>query len=265
MPLNTAPSLITDRCLLVFDIHQNVRWLDRILNRELDSVSHVLLGGDYFDAYSPEAEGAQVMAQRLWALRRQLDRKLTVLLGNHDIQYLEALPWALQGIEPEFSLRHALGGLFSHHKAQEIAGVLKQDFWDECRLFQMVNGHFISHAGMREDLWPGGLRGSDALKRLDLHCREVLRNLDQDHPILSTGFNLGGTTPLGGITWLDFDYEYKEGELPWPQIVGHTAPLNRSLKGIDRARQKGDAWCLDGCQTVYGILSRDGLFEPRCI
>lgn len=265
MPLNSKPLITTDRCLLVFDIHQNVRWLDRILNRELDSVTHVLLGGDYFDAYSSEADGAGAMAQRLRSLREQLDSKLTVLLGNHDIQYLEALPWAVEHIQPEFNLRHAIGEQFSYHRAQEIASILSPSFWNECRLFQMVNGHFVSHAGMRANLWPGGLRGSDALKRLDLHCTEVLKNLDEDHPILATGFSRGGSTPSGGITWMDFDFEFQENELPWPQIVGHTAPINPNLKGLDRARRKGDTWCLDGCQSVYGILSCDGSFEAKVI
>ncbi|MCC5836063.1 MAG: metallophosphoesterase [Opitutales bacterium] len=118
--LNSEARLLTDRCLLIFDIHQNIRWLQRILQRELDQVSQVVLGGDYFDPYSAEADTAGRTAETLLSLRGQLGDRLTVLLGNHDIQYLEALPWLGLHEDPADFLRYSVGSEFRVDRAGEI-------------------------------------------------------------------------------------------------------------------------------------------------
>jgi len=75
----------------------------------------------------------------------------------------------------------------------------------------------------------------------------------EDHPLFSPGKARGGTQPVGGPLWLDWDEEFTDA-LPLPQLVGHT---------VGKApRQKGRSWCVDCRQTVYVVL-QDGVPEMR--
>ena len=51
------------------------------------------------------------------------------------------------------------------------------------------------------------------------------------------------------MLWCDWNEEFVD-DLPFPQIVGHTADA--------KPRRKGRSWCLDCGQTHYGVLEADG-------
>jgi hypothetical protein len=50
--MNTRIQVETDTCPLVFDPHQDLDWMRSVIERERSSVSHVLLGGEYFGMFS---------------------------------------------------------------------------------------------------------------------------------------------------------------------------------------------------------------------
>jgi hypothetical protein len=261
--------LHAQRCLVIPDIHQDFAWVERILAREnadgvvSDSSSapaaptppdRIVFLVDYFDSHRKPTERASVADTCAWldTARRRFGERAVFLLGNHDIQYLEARPACLARRTPRF-LGTKCGSAFTHNTAKRIAKDLSPEFWSAARLFVCVNGWLLSHAGLAPAHWPAAPTPNESLAVLDRQCRAALDALTLRrpvHPLLAAGRVRGGDAPVGGITWLDWDDEFKDA-LPLPQIIGHTA----SESG---ARQHDRSWCLDGAQTCYGVLTATG-------
>lgn len=250
----------TDTALLIFDPHQDSEWIQRILAKERSSISHLILGGDYFDAKSDRAGTSGEMCDLLLSLRQEFGERLTLLWGNHDIQYLEALPAMRQRRNPR-NFYYKIPGDYTNSQAKKIAKRLPDDFIQSGKLFAEINGHLISHAGLAPEFWPEAPDRETALHQLEEQCNAALLNLaHRDFKLLQSGATRGGTQPIGGMTWLDFNEEFEDA-LPLPQIFGHTPAFSDSLK--ERARQNGRSWCLDGAQTIYGLLSAAGELTIR--
>jgi len=236
-----------DKCLLIPDVHQDIPWLDRILGRETDW-GRVIFLGDYFDSKQPLRlrTGVGATCDYLNKLHRELGNRAVFLLGNHDIQYLEAKP-ACDAHRTPRNLNYKCGSAYSHSAATKIAKGLAPEFWAESRLFVHVNGWLVSHAGVDARLWPKAANVDEALGALEQEAKLALVSMKRGpHPLLQAGRVRGGDADFGGITWLDWDAEFRDA-LPLPQIVGHTS----NTRG---ARQKGRSWCLDGRQSCYGLL-----------
>lgn len=233
--------------LILFDPHEDVRWVRETLEIEAGGFERVVLGGDYFDALFPPDGGGHVeMCRLLLDLRRQYADRLRILLGNHDVHYLE-LRAAFQDRAPFKGSKYTCSG-FSIFKAKAIHEHLPLDFWRDTRLFTIVHGHLVSHAGVAPKFW----KGRDvptALGTLDASCAKALANLGTKSPILSAGRARKGRCAVGGLTWFDWDDEFQDG-LPLPQLVGHSPGT---------LRRKGRSWCADCGQSIYALLNDDEL------
>jgi hypothetical protein len=130
--------------------------------------------------------------------------------------------------------------------------LLPVEFWREAKLCTAVHGWLLSHAGVARAFWPGGST-DEALSRLQTRCATALATFrGSSDSLLLPGPCRGGTQPIGGITWLDWDEEFDDTAIPLPQIVGHTS-------NPGGARQKGRSWCLDGRQTTFALLDEGEL------
>jgi len=241
------------RYLLVFDVHQNIAWLERILEAEKGNYDHLILGGDYFDAYEPPPSTATALdtAAFLNNLLESQGNALTILLGNHDLPYLVASRMANPGF-----FYHPFSDIkgYNTETAKELASVLNPSFWSKAQLFVQAHGFLISHAGVAAKFWPEADSVDASLALLWERGNQALAEAKQRRdPLLEPGRARGGSKQeRGGITWQDWDTEFSDEEIPLPQIVGHT----RSAAG---ARQTDRSWCLDGQQSCYGLLGPDGL------
>jgi hypothetical protein len=115
----------------------------------------------------------------------------------------------------------------------------------------LANGWLISHAGVMPPYWSGDL---DSFLN---GCENAWENFrEKNHLIFSVGESRGGREKLGGPIWCDWHDDFRD-ELPYPQIVGHTYCPNGA--------SKGKSFCIDGGQSVYGILEKDGNFKIKTV
>jgi len=112
--------ITTDKCLIIPDVHQNIAWVRRVLAQEKD-YGHVVFLGDYFDSRMPVKERTGVAATCTYLNERlqALGKRVTFLLGNHDIQYLEAKPACDHHRTPR-NLRYKCGSAYSHAAAANL-------------------------------------------------------------------------------------------------------------------------------------------------
>jgi len=242
----------TKHIVIIPDVHQDIAWVKRILAQETEADLFVFLG-DYFDSHLALKHRTSTAAtcRFLIDLQKHLGERIVFLLGNHDIQYLEARRDCLRHHVPRH-LSYRCGSAFKASAAAKIAKHLPTVFWSNARLFVEVNGWLLSHAGVHSSFWPKRPSVAESLISIQSECEHALRDINHTNdPLLQAGLVRGGEARNGGITWQDWNDEFRD-DLPLPQIVGHTSNPNG-------ARQLGRSWCIDGGQTCYGILTSAGL------
>lgn len=245
----------TETALLIFDPHQDTDWIRRILKQEEGRFTHLLLGGDYFDAKSDRAGSLADISGLLHELLRDYGDNLTLLWGNHDIQYLEVIPSQRQYRNPR-NQNYKIPSNYTNNRAKKLSKLLHDDLLRKGQLFAQINGYIISHAGIAKQFWPSAISIETSLLELKKIADDALLNVaDRSSSLLQAGQARGGTQLIGGLTWLDFNEEFIDG-LPWPQIFGHTPSFDEDI--VSRARKNGRSWNLDGGQTIYGLLRESG-------
>jgi len=223
--MTTKPYAIpSGRTLIIPDIHQDIEWVRSILRQENDNWDHLVFLGDYFDPSENPSEVAPACETAAFLLKLEeiYEDRVTFLLGNHDIPYMEMLLRYESGRMPKFPLNNC--GSFSRIRLGGLMGILRKPFIQRFCLFVECNGWLISHAGVHPKFWSGGLPGvDDPLESLNNLCKIALKKLTEHRvPILGCGAGRGGLQDIGGITWLDWRKEFEDDPRLPPQIVGHT-------------------------------------------
>lgn len=226
-------------------------WVGRILAQENGQFERIVFLGDFFDSFKP-AFSAKRICEHLLSLRDTYD--CTFLIGNHDLQYYAGGHTANRLSVPRMGSSHPYWcSGYSRTTAEAVARHLPRDFVDACKVAVMRHGHLLSHAGVMPSLLP--YTGDDQTSLevfLGKTCVEAVHTLrmDSTNPLWAAGMARGGSARVPGPLWCDFLDEFEDA-LPWPQIVGHTARAG----GV----WKGRSVCLDANQTLYGVLSDEGL------
>lgn len=237
--------------LIFGDVHQNIAWAAEILRREAGNYDAVVFLGDAFDSFlePPKVAGARQTAEFFRKLLFQ--DNFIWLCGNHDLPYLESSYTYNKGYTIRHIKNHCSG--FTKSKANEINKEITPSLWQKLRVFCVVNGWLLSHAGIREKYFRPILTLEDNLAKMHEDFREELTlACFRESYLNEAGFARGGLHEYGSPLWCDFDCEF-EDNLPLKQIVGHT-----SGKDI---RKIGRCFCIDCHQSTYAIISKDG--EPK--
>jgi hypothetical protein len=247
------------RLLVIPDIHQDITFLSRILDREnLDHFDQIILLGDYFDARSDAFAGeaaTRLTAKFLMELVSSYPRKVRLLWGNHDLVYCRLREFVLRvgadGIQ-EKGIDTEMCDLFD--RALWINETWTSEMWFRLELALLQDDVLYSHAGIHPDFWPDGSPEA-ALEDLLMEWEGVIGDLyeREDDPLLQAGKARGGEQSVGGPLWLDWDGEFVD-ELPWRQIVGHSPG--------ETPRQVGRSWCIDCEQTGYAVVE-NGILDYR--
>jgi len=243
------------KTLVIPDIHLDIEWAQGMLDRHRPE--RVILLGDYLDP-SPKARGwgtlyaddglsAQTISWLAGLIKIYAERTV-VLIGNHDAPYF--FPEAQIQIydEPEPTFKTPSYARYVQHEIEalreEIALIRAKALW---YYFDEESGFFFTHAGVSSAVFGDaeGLVTIEGIKRLVDEGMAKAR-AGAYHKAFGIGRTRGGSYPVGGITWLDFNTEFE----PVPglrQVVGHTV----QLAGFGL---KDGNYCLDGMQTTVAII-----------
>jgi hypothetical protein len=233
--------LAADLVLVVPDIHERIRRVERILARYLPQVREVVFLGDYFDSFTrSEASTEATIGFVKSALQ---DPRFTLLLGNHDLHYL----WPhmkCSGWSPNTHLRTKLDFTTSERNALRDL---------PARTAVERHGWLLSHAGVHPHFLAAGPWSLDWLRREAVAAR---READHrvGHWLLGVSRTRGGIRPLGGPFWMDWSEFSDDLRLP-PQLVGHT---ETGWRGV---RTKGRSHCIDTCLRHVALLAPDGALQ----
>lgn len=209
------------KTLIIPDVHQKLQKLDKIL--ENNTFDQLISLGDWFDDFYDTPVHTQKTAEYILKLYSVYGDKFVWLLGNHDVPYLF----------PAMYDYYACSG-----NTREKAKVIKDVFKDttkplgyDVHLAYSVKVDnckdiVLSHAGVSETHFSKPFVESIDYRSVFERCEEALKNTEllARDPVLSAGIARGGVEIVGGITWLDWRYEF-EPISSISQIVGHT-PLS---------------------------------------
>ncbi len=239
-----------DWVLVLTDIHQNVAWAKAVLEREKGNYDKVVWLGDFIDSHHEGGEGI-AGARETAEFWRECVEKDHVLLGNHDAPVMESYSHN-SNYRRKHGLLHACSG-HTQSKSEQFNKVVTWEHWKKVRLFYVVNGWLVSHAGVHPGHWRP-LRTDE--QNLEMLWNDSLEALDQlpfrMHPLLVCGRSRGGEAEVPGLTWQDFFSEFKD-ELPLPQLCGHTH--------AKKIMQCGRSFDIDTGQRTYALIHRDGSVE----
>jgi len=204
------------RSIVISDMHQRHHWVESYLASQ--RYDEVIFMGDYFDGPHDTPQDALETAR--W-LQDSLTKPNRVhLLGNHDVWYGYGCAYA-----------HCSGNTLE--KKEAIETVLTPSDWERCELCHYSQTFLLSHAGIHEHWFSHPIYGTtvDYVNKLCGIGRKNLINGNPD-PIFMAGRARGGGygNRPGGITWLDFNREFKPID-GLNQIVGHTPQASPDSEG----------------------------------
>jgi hypothetical protein len=238
-----------NNCLVISDIHQDINWVKSILEVEKGNYDHLHFNGDIIDSHKKpdKISGARETA----IFYRWLLDNGTVNLGNHDLPYMEFFPYNLKYKDKPFGAASYCSG-FSESKSLKFNKEMTWGAWRKAKTFRVINGWLVSHAGFHLGFWDWSANDNDNLKRLWETSEEWLEKLPYfyNKELFGLGKARGGDAYMGGPFWLDFHYEFKDS-IPMKQLVGHTGCA-------DAVRYQGNSCCIDGHQTFYAIINKEG-------
>lgn len=196
------------RTLSIGDIHARTIWKD-IVEKEFDSVDKVIFIGDYFDTFEKVTYPDQIENMKdILNLKYENPDKVTLLIGNHDIHYLNSYTDSCSGFNPFFK--------------SDINEVLSPEVdKGNIKVVEIVDDYVYTHAGLTKT-WC-------KKNKINLDNLPMINDLLIRHPMAFRfkGFDFYGDDVTQGPLWVRPDSLLKD-RINRKQVVGHTYQ-----KGID--------------------------------
>lgn len=248
-----------NRVLVISDVHQDIRWIKDVMEYEKGGFDRLLFNGDII--HSKLARKFIAGTRETARFYRSLVDTYDVNIGNHELPIMES--WG-----PNSRFSHKRGVInpasgFTKSNSLHFNREMSAEAWAKVTIFRVVNGVLVSHAGFGWKDWYMGPNDFvieklwNESKEAFSHLSALPNDLFRVGPARSKpkhGRELLDPTELpGGPIWKDWESEFSE-DFSIPQIVGHTA-MNETV------RRKGKAYNIDGEQTTYAIINRNGQID----
>lgn len=196
--------------------HHNFRFIRESL--------HVVFVGDYVDSFHVTTPDMVQNLREIVHLAKTFPQHFTLLLGNHDIQYIDT--------------KHRCSGF-----RPEAYFDLRDIFEDNRHLFKAAHLHgniLITHAGLTQRMWN---ICSMFLNKTKLYDWKDPENNIADHlnflyearfePLFYAGFARGGMSMTPGIFWADKRELIADPLEGYSQVVGHTVIRNKEMVSLE--------------------------------
>lgn len=199
------------RLLSISDLHGRDVWK----TVDVNAYDRIVFLGDYTDSYDLDDNTIYVNLSEILALKQRMPDKITLLIGNHDAQYMYYPKYACSGFRPQ--AQEKLTELFVTHRA--------------CFQIAYQQGTYLfSHAGITTR-WLATLLTQTGQARSDFRPSYNLADmLNQAHQqsdqlrdlLFAVGPVRGGYDPYGGPVWADRSESRVDYLTGFHQVVGHT-------------------------------------------
>lgn len=196
--------------LAIGDLHGKSCWQ----SVPFDQYDKIIFLGDYVDGFDHSDQEILDNLHAVIELKISLPRKVSLLLGNHDLQYLHYPSYPCSGFRP--SMQKRLTDVFNKYR----------------KLFQVayqIDRYLFTHAGVSSGwlaTFKSSLEGTLLEKELggfknmaawfnaieDTGYRDILHQV---------GKKRGGTEDYGGISWADREELCARPLMGFHQVVGH--------------------------------------------
>jgi hypothetical protein len=193
--------------VIIGDLHGNDYW--KGIN--IKAYEKVVFLGDYVDHWNMSDLKIEQNLQDVIELKKKHPKKVELLLGNHDVQYLYFPHFMCSGFRP--SMQRLLTFLFNINK-------------DIFKVAYQRGNHLFTHAGVTNSWYKEFLELSLLKKIQDDQnsIADLLNKIDQTSQrslLHRAGSSRGGFGP-GGITWADRKEMIADMLDGYHQVVGHT-------------------------------------------
>jgi hypothetical protein len=200
--------------LIIPDVHEKIDVVKKIL-KKYPSMDRYIYLGDWMDSFDNYGEPTDNTRETIdFIAENAANPRWTFLWGNHDLQYA-------------FSNQKLFCSGYNLEKQELIKNKLNVlDHWDYFKLLTWVENSnskwLVSHAGLH----PKFVHPVYGFEKWSLisAAEKIIIDLKFHNYVdflLCAGSARGGSRPVGGITWLDWDKEFVP-ILGLNQIVGHT-------------------------------------------
>lgn len=240
------------KTIIIGDIHGRDDW--KKIKEIYDPEYNVVFLGDYFDSFTIKAGKQKNNFSEIMEFATNNSRRVKMLIGNHDLQYMYKGRQAVSGYQKHDHLE--IGALLDHaynNKLMEIAHSMPVTFEGVTRPV------ILTHAGVTKRWYDyackeAKVKGDDIVQNL--------RDIFTDRPDLYEFLVGGGGDPSGDDThqsplWVRPD-SLIENHIEEHQTVGHTPqgkyPRTEYFKKIE-----------DGKEVPYAIVWADILEGGHCL
>ncbi len=196
-----------NKIIAIGDLHGKDCW--KKVNPE--EYEQIIFIGDYVDSFTITPDKIINNLKELIDFKKQHSGKVTLLLGNHDIHYMEYPQYRCSGFNSFFQPDYT------------------ELFRDNRNLFQVAvqfGDYLFTHAGLSHSFVKHNLKASAQLiADKQIQVADLLNSVhsSENQALLHTISAMrGGADQFGGITWADYR-ETSHDLLPgYHQVVGHT-------------------------------------------